>query len=296
MGIGGFFMSRFKIRKERIFVLILILILLLSSCTKIALNNNVTDIVDNRGNQQTSDKPGANKENTNSINNSLDNQLGKAAEKLLMDLREYYKKLENNYSDYYLVMASCKINGLLSVYKQYINDADLNWIIEKKTEIDNRIGDSSTIYFGYLKSGVFVIALTQPQISHNYDFEETMNKIRGTNDEANLLNDINFLEHKGYYAIDIYADNLLGCESDVKINVSISDSVQRGDDSDGGTYKPIINPQDEALNDILKRYGRSVDNDNKFTYREWKLYLFEKGFAFPDIKIVVEDEEIILSN
>jgi hypothetical protein len=204
------------------------------------------------------------------------------AEKLLRDFKVY---VEKNPTYLNLVLASDKANGILSVYKVYLKRDDVQWVSRKYEQIQRSL-NFSTVYFGYSRSGLHFIAMAQPQMRHNYDYEEVMNSIRGLEDETVFLSEISFLSER-YYAIDLYVEDLLEKRKVIKIGISINE--------DGVTQIPIVDLNDANLNTLLSKYNRKLIYSDLININKWKLYLFRESAGFPTITISHEGEEIILS-
>jgi len=216
----------------------------------------------------------------------IDGLKDNVAKKLLFDFQVYSNK---NPTYYNLVMASDKAIGILGIYRANFNKNDLDLVSKRYSEIKKSL-DFSTVYFGYSKSGLHFIALTQPQMSHNFDFSEVMNQIRGDENETSFLNDIGLLPlNKKYYAIDIYVEDLFKRQKLTKLDIFISEERKE-------LQRPITILKDDMFNELLLKYKRNCNNDKIIENGKWKLYLFKNSVGFPDITITCESENIILTN
>ena len=214
---------------------------------------------------------------------SMDAVKGSIAKKLLFEFKTYANKEPTYYN---LVIASDKAIGILGCYKNYLDSKDIAWVFKKYSQIKKSL-DFSTIYFGYSKSGFHFIALAQPQMNHNFDYTDSMNKISGFETETSFLADILYLP-ESYYALDVYVEDLLGKRKVIKIGISIEE--------EGETQIPIVDLKDSDLNALLSKYNRELIYSDSINSRKWKLYLFRKSVGFPTITVTHEGEEIVLSN
>ena len=216
----------------------------------------------------------------------IDGLKDNVAKKLLFDFQVYSNR---NPTYYNLVMASDKAIGILGIYRDNFNKNDLTFVSKKYSEIKESL-DFSTIYFGYSKSGLHFIALAQPKMSHNFDFSEVMNQIRGDENETSFLNDIGLLPlNKKYYAVDIYVEDLFKKQKLTNPNIFISEEGKE-------IQKPITILEDDWFNELLLKYKRSYNNDKIIENGKWKLYLFKNPVGYPNISITCEGENIILTN
>lgn len=208
-------------------------------------------------------------------------------------VEEIETKDPDNYDilDEYFVRASGKAHGILNIYKSYLTDDEGKWVSKKAKEIWNKMGSFSTIYFGYTKSGLQFIVLAPPTMTNNFHYADIMDEIRKNENETSLLFEIGRIrskpQHNTYYALDVYVKDLLEYREEFKIEISIS--------HDGETYYPT-NEVNDQIDAILSNFERSLDNNNIVKDQQWKLYLFDKDFGWPVIKIKYEGEEIILSD
>jgi hypothetical protein len=221
-----------------------------------------------------------------SICYGVDGLKDSVAKKLLLDFQVYSNK---NPTYYNLVMASDKAIGILGIYRANFNESELALVSKKYSEIKGSL-DFSTVYFGYSKSGLHFIVLAQPQMTHNFDFSEAMNKIREDESETNFLNDIGLLPlNKRYYAIDVYAEDLFKRQKFTKLNIVISEEGKE-------LQKTITTLKDDTFDELLLKYKRNYNNDNIIENGKWKLYLFKNLVCYPDITITCGSENIILTN
>ena len=230
------------------------------------------------------------------------------AQKLLNEFNEYanksseylekYKNAENDeikkqlFNDYryYTVMASDRANGIISVYKPFIDQNQLKRIYAEKEEINGKLMPS-TVYTGYSSEGIHIIALAQPLITGNLGFSDTMNRIRGVKGEAVFLEEFMLLPKKAYYVLDLYVEDLMYSRNDFKV-----DDITVMDRTAGTSVHPIEKPVDDDLNKLLIKYDRKLDNSKSLKNKTWKLFLFDNdgGTAFPDIFVSYQNEYIDL--
>lgn len=217
---------------------------------------------------------------------SIDKARAEIAEKLLKDFKVYIEKKPTYHN---LVLASDKANGILGIYKDFLKQEDIQWVSQKHEQIKRSL-HFSTVYFGYSRSGLYFIALAQPQLSHNYDYEEVMNSIRGLEDETVFLSKIGFLpSNDRYYALELYVEDLLENKKELSIDVLLTEK-------EGEVQKPICNPNNPNFNSLLLQFNRSFDGSKIIKSKGWKLFLFRKAIGYPTITIKCNKEEIILSH
>ncbi len=127
-------------------------------------------------------------------------------------------------------------------------------------------------------------------MTNNFYYSNVMKKIRGDENELLLMDAIRMMwkenHFTGYYVLDVYVKDLLGYREEFKIEISIS--------YDGETYYPMNDIEDSQIDTILSKYNRSLDGTDIIKDQQWKLYLFDKEFGWPVIKIKYEGEEVIL--
>ncbi len=216
-------------------------------------------------------------------------------QKLFEDFENIVKKIEKENQENFkllvedLVIASGKANGL-NVYKSYLTADERKWVTEKNKEMSNKMGHFSTIYFGYTKSGLEFIVLATPMLSNNFDYADVMEKIKEDENELFLMDDISMMwkeDHfADYYLLDVFVKDLLEYRKECEIEISIF--------YDGETYYPVNDIEDSQIDAILTEYNRVLDDTNTIKDQQWKLYLFDKKFGWPLIKIKYEGEEVIL--
>lgn len=209
------------------------------------------------------------------------------ANKLLNDYKSIINLMKTEPTTYNLIRALDKANGLLGVYRDYLKNEDLVWVQKNYEALKNTLGSFSTIYFGYSKSGLHIIALAQPLMSHNFNYKEVANKIRGDNKETDFLSEI-YLKPR-YYAIDLFVENLLGKPRNLNLDITVSE----GDES----QKPIFDEKvKEDIKDILDKYHREYSPSKTISTGEWKLYIFKKDMGWPQIVIRCDNEIVKLVN
>ncbi|MBO8173611.1 MAG: hypothetical protein H0Z33_17220 [Bacillaceae bacterium] len=204
------------------------------------------------------------------------------AQNLLTLYKKDIEQIDYN-NQYKLIMASIKARGiLLDPHNLDLNHNGLdqwNWVVDKQKNIDQIIGNSSPVFYGFSRWGTLFIAIVQPTQEKHEAFFETIKKIRNDDQEVKFLQE---LADAGYYAMDIYAVDLI--KGRKKIDVK---EVYIHDKNDDNEYiSTHINLKDEPLlQNVLERYDRSYNPDRVMEEREWKLFLFDEA-KFPSYIIV----------
>ena len=278
-----------KIVNSRILLLFVVLSFILVGCTNLALGNNKKDNTIHGKNlsSQTNYQNGNNK--VSNDNNSLWKKT--VAEKLLSEFNEYYKKMQSgDDTTFNRIMAADRATGLLCVYKDYISSKRLKDINNKAYIINKKIGDSH-VSFGYTTSGLHVIALiTAGFTSNSINYESVCNKIRNTDQEINLIWD---LQAKcNYQASDVFIEDLRNKRKKFDVNI---DFVQ----IDGRSYIPkeeVKNVSDKAK-EILKKYNRIMQSKNgNYVNKSWRLIAapLKSIYIYDFLRIYVDDEKLDL--
>ncbi|MBO8171976.1 MAG: hypothetical protein H0Z33_08800 [Bacillaceae bacterium] len=206
------------------------------------------------------------------------------AQNLFPLYKEDIEQIDYN-NQYELIMASIKARGILwDVFNLDLNHNGLdqwNWVVDQQKKINQIIGDSSPVFYGYSRGGTLFIAIVQPTQEKHEAFFETIQKIRNDDQEVKFLQE---LADTGYYAMDIYAVDLIKGRKkiDVKEVYYIHDK-----NYDNEYISTRINLKDEPLlQNVLEKYSRHYNPDPVIKEREWKLFLFKEA-KFPS-RIVVE--------
>ena len=169
-----------------------------------------------------------------------------------------------------------------------IEESDRKWIDEKRQFLEDNISSFSVIYSGVSSDNILFIAIVQPQMSNNFDLADLVNDITGTKNEMEILSNIMTIEPDGFYAIDLYAEDLLGTKDMIK-----TDSLKLKFD-DG--YESFINKDKKEINAYLEVYDRKIKTDLTLSDKSWNLFLFNNKYLDPDeINIQVNGELVKLT-
>ncbi|WP_113672687.1 hypothetical protein [Vallitalea guaymasensis] len=169
-----------------------------------------------------------------------------------------------------------------------IEESDRIWIDEKRQFLEDNISSFSVIYSGVSSDNILFIAIVQPQMSNNFDLADLVNDITGTKNEMEILSNIMTIEPDGFYAIDLYAEDLLGTKDMIK-----TDSLKLKFD-DG--YESFINKDKKEINAYLEVYDRKIKIDLTLSDKSWNLFLFNNKYLDPDeINIQVNGELVKLT-
>lgn len=148
--------------------------------------------------------------------------------------------------------------------------------------------DNDSIYSGISKEGVHFIAVAYP-IRDTESYEPTINVVTGNDKEYELFRA--FLEPPGiadpiYYAVDLYAEDLLGEKTEFEIELS--------EPSVGAVnYPEDYNRLDANAYNILKRYNREAQS-NVLQNKKWNLFLFQSYAVRPAFRVKYNGETIEL--
>jgi hypothetical protein len=180
-----------------------------------------------------------------------------------------------------------KTIALKQIFNNYLEENDKLYIKEKVNFLHDFMGSFSTIYFGYSKDGIRFVAIAQATMSHNYDFSDLVNKISNSSQEADFINHLAFIEPKGYYAIDIYTEDLFNKRKNIEIDLSVKDNKDI-------FQSPLTEIKDDGFDNYLKKYNREMCKTKDIELNKWNLFVFNERIGWPLIKINYNGEEIIL--
>ncbi|WP_273321569.1 hypothetical protein [Vallitalea guaymasensis] len=169
-----------------------------------------------------------------------------------------------------------------------IEESDRKWIDEKRQFLEDNISSFSVIYSGVSSDNILFIAIVQPQMSNNFDLADLVNDITGTKNEMEILSNIMTIEPDGFYAIDLYAEDLLGTKDMIK-----TDSLKLKFDDGNESF---INKDKKEINAYLEVYDRKIKTDLTLSDKSWNLFLFNNKYLDPDeINIQVNGELVKLT-
>lgn len=169
-----------------------------------------------------------------------------------------------------------------------IEESDRKWIDEKRQFLEDNISSFSVIYSGVSSDNILFIAIVQPQMSNNFDLADLVNDITGTKNEMEILSNIMTIEPDGFYAIDLYAEDLLRTKDMIK-----TDSLKLKFDDGNESF---INKDKKEINAYLKVYDRKIKTDLTLSDKSWNLFLFNNKYLDPDeINIQVNGELVKLT-
>lgn len=199
----------------------------------------------------------------------------------IAEFKEAVSKAEQNMSNENLVKAFI-IGKVLE--KLYIEQTDRKWIEEKKKFLEYRLGSFSLIYTGISPDYEQFTALIQPQMTNSYDFTEAVNSVANDDDEMDMLDDISYIEPEGYFAIDLYVEDLLDTQETIQI-----DNL-RLDFDDGNTV--YMDEDIEEVDRYLKDYDRKMKKDLTLDNKSWNLYIFKKTEFEPNEITIYESGQV----
>ncbi|GMQ61372.1 hypothetical protein [Vallitalea maricola] len=169
-----------------------------------------------------------------------------------------------------------------------IEESDRKWVDDKRQFLKDNISSFSVIYSGVSSDNIQFIAIVQPQMSNSFDFTDLVNEITGTKNEMDILSNIMTIEPDGFYAIDLYAEDLLGTKDIIKI-----DNLELKFDND---YEAFINKDKREINNYLDEYDRKMKTDLSLKNKSWNLFIFNNKYLDPDeINLQVNGELVKLT-
>lgn len=148
--------------------------------------------------------------------------------------------------------------------------------------------DNCSIYSGISEEGVHFIAVAYPN-RDTESYEPTINIVTGNDKEYELFR--TFLEPPGiadpiYYAVDLYAEDLLGEKTEFEIELS--------EPSVGAVNYPVDhNRLDANVFNILKKYNREAQS-SVLQNKKWSLFLFQSYAVRPAFRLKYNGETIEL--
>ncbi|MGI6084925.1 MAG: hypothetical protein ACOYIF_05705 [Acetivibrionales bacterium] len=120
---------------------------------------------------------------------------------------------------------------------------------------------------------ILITAIVQPIGDDEYkEFYDLMNETRNLQNEVEFLKGLNEL---GYYAVDIYVDDLLLSDREIPCN-GIKMYEEYAIDLEERFDNLTEMPNDDALIDYLKKYNRNINFSKQLKNKEWNLFLFNK--------------------
>lgn len=266
-------------------ILILIVTIIFTGCTK--QNEFVGSSAENKNATENS-VLSVKTEQENDQANELDNR-----DELLRSWKQeyegYIQKIENGQaSEYDYVMASDRANGLRVLS---LEDGTQDELI-KQDELKQYLTESP-ILNGYTSKGIHFVAVVQPvRISVINQYKDAIHTVRGDNQEIELFETLDSFSYKsetGYFAIDIFVEDLLGDTQQHSINVSIMD--------DTSEYFPLEKPYFEGeLDYLVTRYNREIPFNKNVIDGSWQLFLFETAMNQPKVFVEYDGERIELSH
>lgn len=119
---------------------------------------------------------------------------------------------------------------------------------------------------------ITITAIVQPIGDEYKEFYNLMNETRNQQNEVEFLKGLNEL---GYYAVDIYVDDLLLSDREIPCN-GIKIYEDYSIDLEEKFYNLMEMPNDDALMEYLKKYNRNVNFSKNLNNKEWNLFIFNK--------------------
>lgn len=138
--------------------------------------------------------------------------------------------------------------------------------------------DGSPIYFTYTQNGLHLLAIATPLGPKKKEFQEAMNSVRGDAQEYDFLKELSAYQHTDqpdgtYFALDLYVEDMLHSNVDA---IPIDGFVI-------GTSESLSNPQQAGLDELLKKYNRTLGDLHALKNKSWNVYLFDAHAGAPNL-------------
>jgi hypothetical protein len=209
-------------------------------------------------------------------------------------------ELEDNLTSYNLAIARIKsvLGGMLFSFQEEI--PNFEQLTPNAYKALRNIPDYYPIYSSVSLDYINFIAILQPISEESIEYKVLVNEISGDESEWDFLKGLNeFTESKGYYAIDLYVEDMIA--SDRLLNfkgIRLNDSDSLVIEAPRENITECLN--DSKLNDYLQMNQRQVNYGSELKNKEWNLFLFEKRDVQPrgiilDLKTYNDGEHLELN-
>lgn len=192
------------------------------------------------------------------------------------------------YTGYNRLMAADRAKGVIA-YRDYLDSAQLDYVLSKKDEINGDIGWFDWVYSGYTKSGLHFIALSYNYTRNAYYCRPACNKIRGDLKESEFFGEL-FGCKEGPLGIDLYVEDLSQRRDEIEVYPVFMDSGE----SKSNKEIEVVHDFSPDVLEVLERYGRQpiAKDETKLKNKSWNLYLYTVN-KIAD-KIIVETKGSVL--
>ena len=181
------------------------------------------------------------------------------------------------------------------LYYTSLEDADKELLAKSKPLIEEHLGFSSIVYTGLSDDFIHFIAIVQPQISHSFDFTDAINELANDKNEMDMISYIMDIEPVGYFALDLYAEDLLNQDSHKTFPISNID-VYYGDFINEKLCVEAITENIEDVNTYLSDYDRVMKTDYNLKTNSWNLFITDQIWSIPtEIVVDISGEKVKLT-
>lgn len=181
------------------------------------------------------------------------------------------------------------------LYYTSLEDADKELLAKSKPLIEEHLGFSSIVYTGLSDDFIHFIAIVQPQISHSFDFTDAINELANDKNEMDMISYIMDIEPVGYFALDLYAEDLLNQDSHKTFPISNID-VYYGDFINEKSCVEAITENIEDVNTYLSDYDRVMKTDYNLKTNSWNLFITDQIWSIPtEIVVDISGEKVKLT-
>jgi hypothetical protein len=198
------------------------------------------------------------------------------AKNTLEEFKQAMTDLQKQFSYYDLTIASIK-NKMIQNF--WYEDNAFEWQQDMQDAIKyvDNIPEYSPIYSGISVDDISFLVLSQPLNKESQKYEDVINKISGNSNEMEFLTGINTIaNNNGYYAIDIYVDDLLCLDRKIEID-GIRFTLDGSIDIEDNQFENLrIQPDDIELEEYLNKYNREINYSKELKNKSWNLILFNK--------------------
>ena len=199
----------------------------------------------------------------------------------MKEYKDFMYLLENNFSYYNLCIAS--INACLGemVFSTQDEIPNFEELTPKAFKALRTLTEYSPVYSSVSLDYIKFIALTQPISDKSKEFKDAVNELRNDEKEWEFLKGFNKLtEEKGYYAIDLYVEDMLADNRILKFKgIRLNDRDSLVLEAEKENITESIN--DPEIVEYLKKYNRRVNYSDEFQNKQWNLFLFKKRDVQP---------------
>lgn len=217
------------------------------------------------------------------------------AKKILSEYKDTLLRLDKEFSYYDLAVATIRKNMMDNFL---YNDDDISWLnnVPNANDYLSKSPKYSPVFSALSLDDILFITVAQPMEKDTYKYKNATDQLCNSKDELEFLEGFkNLANSKGYYALDVYVEDLLKLNRSIKLKGIrfTQDGSFKLEDS----FHNLKNkPDDIALEKYLNKYKREVNYGNELHEGKWNLFLFDKKEVQP-FSILIEfnscDEQMV---